>query len=196
MNGDIGRRVRPGITLAVALASASLYGLLLAVVKGDDAGWRFVVGNLSAPYVLPSFLLGRRTSRINWGAALGVAAAETTLVGFYVWEGLAFDLVTKHSVAHITVVAVLALMLGGAYGGLGALSRRTPPVAGLLLALPFFIEPLVQILPGRLGDLRGDPNALRDFPYIFVLEALLGCIIALVLVRRSSKQQFDVPLNA
>jgi hypothetical protein len=180
-------RPRPLLLAAVLLACCA-YGLALAVLKGDVAGWRFVVGNLSAPYVIPPFLLGRSAASKARALGAGAAAVVTTLAGFYLWEAAAFDLINRHTVAHVVLITALGLLLGPVFGLLGWISRRRlTGVVVLALVTPFLAEPLVQVLPGQLGNLRGDPVALRQYPYIFAAETILGCAGVLLLLRRGDR---------
>jgi hypothetical protein len=168
--------------LAVLLAACCAFGLTLAAVKGDGTGWRFVVGNLSAPYAIPPLLAGRRADDAFAAAWRGVAAVTATLLGFYLWEAVVLGLVTRNGAAHVLLVAVLGVVLGAAFGVLGWRSRRRmTAILALAVATPFVVEPAVQVLPGRLGNLRGDPTALHHYPYIFAVEVVLGCLGAVLL---------------
>src|ERR1700712_3955456 len=130
---------RPGRPLLPAILLACCgYGLALAAIKGDGSGWRFVVGNLSAPYVIPPFLLGRSFRTRTAALISGAAAVVATLTGFYLWEGAAFDLVNRHTAAHIVLVTALGLVLGPVFGLLGWRSgQKMTSVVALALATPF-----------------------------------------------------------
>jgi hypothetical protein len=66
----------------VALA-ALLFGIAMAAVKGDQAGLRGQVGNLSAPWLLVAFLPSLRCRTPARGAATGLISTLVALAGFY-----------------------------------------------------------------------------------------------------------------
>src|SRR6476661_797641 len=72
--------------LAWVLLAAVAFGVLVAALKGQDAGVRDTLGNLSAPWVLVPFLAGARFTRVRSGALAGAAATLAALLGFYVAE--------------------------------------------------------------------------------------------------------------
>lgn len=172
---------RGALNMLTILGACCAFGLALAAIKGDGAGWRFVVGNLSAPYVIPPLLAGRAAPTTAAAVGRGVAAVTATLLGFYLWEAAAFALVTRDSAPHVLLITALGTALGASFGALGSRTRRAMRgIVALSIATPFLLEPVVQVLPGRLGNLRGDPAALQHYPYIFLAEVILGTIGALL----------------
>jgi hypothetical protein len=71
------RRTLVGLVLAVA------FGVAVAVVKGDHAGLRGGLGNLSGPWLLVAFLPALRCRRLAAGAVTGLLSTLAALLGFY-----------------------------------------------------------------------------------------------------------------
>jgi len=81
-----------GRRLLAVLVGAACFGLLMAAIKGQGADARDAFGNLSAPWLLLSFLAGSCAPRIRVAALVGLAAALTALAAFYIGESLILDL--------------------------------------------------------------------------------------------------------
>lgn len=92
--------VRSTRRLLIVVIAAVAVGLPLGFVKGDSAGVRGAVGNLSAPWLLIGMFAGLSASTLQRGAAAGVVATGAALVAFY---------------------AALTVVLAGQLGGGGAL---------------------------------------------------------------------------
>src|SRR5262249_3463664 len=73
----------PWRTLAVTLVAAAAFGVVMAVIKGNDTGVRDAIGNASAPWVVIPFLAGTRFRSVWHGVLIGVAATLAAFAGFY-----------------------------------------------------------------------------------------------------------------
>jgi Family of unknown function (DUF6518) len=78
--------------LIALLVAAVVFGVLMAVVKGQDTGVRDALGNTSAPWVLLPFLAGTRYTRIWHAALIGLATTLSAFFGFYLAEAAILDL--------------------------------------------------------------------------------------------------------
>jgi hypothetical protein len=137
---------------AVVLLGALAFGVLAAVVKGNESGWRDGVGNLSAPWLVVPMLAAAAGTRARvWvGALIGVVATVAALAGFYLANAFVLNL-GPHSVLHGVVLTLSSgalyaragLLSGPVMGALGVWAGRrgrrllTAIVAGLLCLEPF-----------------------------------------------------------
>ena len=186
------RRVR---TLGPLLLGALLFGVLVAVIKGQDVGVRDALGNVSAPWVVVPFLAGMRADRIWRGAVLGIATTLASLIGFYVAEAAILDLGPhpwyidlKLTVGTVNIYEKWGLVSGSLYGALGALwASRRLIVAPIALGLAFVAEPLIVLLVVRAGLWGG--GGLLDHSWMWMAEVLLGAgAIALVVARARTRR--------
>jgi hypothetical protein len=76
------------------LLLAASFGVAMSVFKGNGAGVRDDIGNLSAPWLLvPFFAAGALPGRrLLTGALVGMAATCTALAAFYVANAFVLDL--------------------------------------------------------------------------------------------------------
>ena len=177
--------------LAFVLLAALAFGVLIAVVKGQDPGWRQTFGNLSAPWTLAPFLAGTCCGRA-WPAALaGLAATFAAFLGFHAAEAAVLDLGPHPWYTDLElnlgsghVYWKLGLLSGPVFGVLGwSWAARRLPLAPLALGLAFATEPLIVWF---LGQARIWGNGL-DHHWIFIAEVSCGVAVAgLMLARRSA----------
>jgi hypothetical protein len=78
--------------LAVVLLAGVAFGVLVAVIKGQDTGVRDALGNTSAPWIVLPFVAGTVFSRARSAALAGLAVTLVSLLGFYVAEAAVLDL--------------------------------------------------------------------------------------------------------
>lgn len=131
-----------------------MFGVAMSVIKGNDAGVRSDIGNLSAPWLLLPFLaaaVAARGRHITNGVVIGTAASMLALAGFYVANSFVLDL-GPHPWTRDLQLAVqggqrwfaLGLISGPVLGAIGDLWRRTQSralgvaVCALLIAEPAF----------------------------------------------------------
>ncbi len=172
---------------ACVLLAAVAFGVLVAVLKGQDAGARDTLGNLSAPWVLVPFFAGARFTRVRSGALAGGAATLAALLGFYVAEAAILDLGPhpwyvdlRLTAGSLNVYEKCGLVSGALYGALGALwASRALPWAALAVGLAFVAEPLIVLLLSRAGIWGG--GELLHYPAIWITEVLAG-VSAIALV--------------
>jgi hypothetical protein len=139
------------------LAAAAAAGLCLGLLKGNSAGLRGAVGNLSAPWLLIGVLAGFGAVTTRAGAARGLAATLLALLGFYV----ALTLVLGDQLGHTGVVGqlrhevlanrvyfVFGACTGPFAGAFGAWLTRRPSwlavAAGALVAGELAVVAVVQ----------------------------------------------------
>jgi hypothetical protein len=139
------------VRVLAVLAGSWTAGALLCVMKGDTGGLLDDLGNLSAPYAIAAVIAGLNTRRWWSGAALGVAATEAMLTGFY-W---AYATLLGHEVSTHTLTFwwLLGLASGSVCGLLGRAAVGRPALWYLIPALLLF-EPLAlraQIITSHFG---------------------------------------------
>ena len=186
------RRLR---TLGLLLLAGLLFGALVAVIKGQDAGVRNALGNASAPWVVVPFLAGMRADSVWHGALLGVATTLASFFGFYLVEAAILDLGPHPwyidlalTVGTVNVYEKWGLLSGSLYGGLGAVwASRRLIAAPIALGLAFVAEPLIVLLLARTGLWGG--GGLLDHSWMWMAEVLLGVgAIALVVARTRTRR--------
>jgi hypothetical protein len=170
-----------GRRLAQLLFLAIGFGVLVAVVKGQDTGVRDALGNTSAPWVIVPFLAGSRYPLPLPAALVGVAASLASLVAFYAAEAAILDLgqhpwyvdlqLTLGSGHVYEVWGIASGAVYGVLGGLWAARKLAPALAAVGLA--FVLEPLVVLLLDRAG-LWGGADMLFSYRWLWVGEMLFG----------------------
>ena len=88
--------MNPAKRVWFGLLFAALFGVAAGLFKGNDAGLRGGIGNLSAPWLLVALFPAMHCRSVMRGALLGLASTLVALAGFYA-----------------TLTAVLAGQLGG-----------------------------------------------------------------------------------
>ncbi|TML47634.1 MAG: hypothetical protein E6G20_07855, partial [Actinobacteria bacterium] len=131
--GETAAAVNGARKLIPLLLAGIVFGALVAVIKGQEAGVRDALGNTSAPWMLVPFLAGTRY-RTVWKAALvGLATTLAAFFGFYVAEAAILDLGPHpwYTDLQLTLGSgrlyeKWGLLSGTAYGALGGIwvSRR------------------------------------------------------------------------
>ena len=172
-----------GRTPVLLLVSGFAFGLVMAAVKGQDAGVRDAVGNMSAPWVLVPFLAGTRSSRILHSALAGVATTLAAFFGFYLAEAAILDLgpLPWYTELRLTlgsghVYEVWGIASGLIYGALGGLWRgRSLLAAPIALGLAFICEPLAVLTVERAGLWGG--GGLLDYRWLWISEVTIGLAI-------------------
>jgi hypothetical protein len=185
--------------LASALLAAAAFGILVGAVKGNDAGLRAGIGNLSAPWLLVAFLPSLRCRSLSSGAVTGLLSTGVALAAFYAT-------LTMISAGHLggggyvrevgvetaanRVYFLAGLVTGPLFGALGTwVGRRHPRgvwlVVGGLVAGEIVAVDLLQghqLMPPPLYFVWG----VDDWtPY--VAEAIVGvAIIVAALWHRSA----------
>jgi Family of unknown function (DUF6518) len=179
--------------LAVALACAFLFGLLMAWVKGNDAGLRDAIGNMSAPWLLLPFLVGAlgRARTLPGSALAGLAATVTALAGFYLAESVVLDLGPHPWLVDLALTmragvfwSERAILSGPVFGALGFWwqRRRSLLAAGVVAAL-FVLEPFAWWLYGSvyLGSQASYP--VPAYPALWLGEIAAGVLGFVLAVR-------------
>lgn len=190
------------VFLIVLVAMA--FGVAMSVLKGNDAGIRDDVGNLSAPWLLLPFFAGAAMrGRGLAGAAAGLAATCAALMAFYVANAFVLDL-GPHSLVNdlrLTVGATgywfpRGLVSGPVFGALGALWRRRgySTVGAVTVILLLDAEPIFWAAAGRTGGVAS--FNFEPSPVVSVGEALVGlaaCMCIAVILSRTHKRDMLPP---
>jgi hypothetical protein len=186
------KRVRDAVDrrtsqLAALAVGGLVFGVVMAVVKGQDAGVRDAVGNMSAPWVILPFLAGTRYSRTLHSALAGVAITLVAFFGFYLSEAAVLDLgpVRWYTELRLTLGSgrayeVLGVGTGAVYGALGGFWRgRTHGAAPAALGLAFICEPAAVWAIERLGLWGG--GGLLHYRWLWIAEMTFGLCLVLAL---------------
>src|SRR5918912_1294065 len=125
--------------LAALLVAGVAFGVLVAVIKGQDTGVRDALGNTSAPWIVLPFAAGTLFSRARSAALAGLAVTLVSLLGFYVAEAAVLDLGPhpwwvdlRLTAGYVNVYERWGVVSGLLYGPLGWLwawgsGRRSEP---------------------------------------------------------------------
>jgi len=178
-------QTRTARTLLLIVLAAAAFGAAMSVVKGNDAGIRDDIGNLSAPWLLLPFFAGAAVERRDLAAAAGLAATVVALVAFYVANAFVLEL-GPHSLAtdlRLTLGATgywipRGIVSGPVFGALGGLWRRRgyPALLGVAVLLLLDAEPLFWIAAHRMGGIAS--FAFQPSLAASAAEAALGVAAA------------------
>jgi Family of unknown function (DUF6518) len=176
--------------VTVLLLAGVAFGVLVAVIKGQDTGVRDALGNTSAPWIVLPFIAGTCFSRVRSAALGGLAITLASLLGFYVAEAAILDLGPhpwwvdlQLTAGTVNIYEKWGLVSGLLYGTLGWLwAYRSKAAAAAAVGLAFAAEPLIVYLVSKAGMWYG---MVLDYPWIWTAEVLLGVAgIALALTVR------------
>jgi hypothetical protein len=179
-----------GRRLASVVAACLLFGVVAAVVKGQDTGARDAVGNLSAPWMALAFLAGMSAPRPWGGAVVGVAGTFAAFLAFYATEAAVLDLGPhpwwvdlRLTLGSGRVYETWGVPAGIGFGALGALwSGRRLRAAPLVLGGAFVAEPLIVWALAH-AHVWGDAFLL-DYPMVWLTEVAIGIALVAAVVRR------------
>jgi hypothetical protein len=180
--------------LLAALLAAVAFGIFVGTFKGNDAGMRGAIGNLSAPWLLVAFIPSLRCRALSSGAVVGLLTTGVALAAFYATMtvilaghlgggGYVRELAVETAANRVYFVA--GLVTGPLFGALGAwVGRRHPRgvwlVVGGLVAGEIDAVDLLQgqqLMPPPLYLVWG----VDDWtPY--VAEAIVGIAIIVAAV--------------
>jgi hypothetical protein len=174
---------RPSAVMVAAVA----FGITVAVLKGEDAGIRNSIGNISAPWLLLPYFAGTLGGKAIRGSLIGLATCLAALAGFYVAEAFVLDLGGHPLLTNLTLTLragwiyfVAGLVCGPLFGALGGIRTRyrramTAGVVGLLL----MGEPLaVFVWLSRQGLSPADTSLVVNYPALWIGEVVLGFLLS------------------
>jgi hypothetical protein len=176
-----------GRKVTVLLLAGAAFGVLVAVVKGQDTGVRDALGNTSAPWIVLPFVAGTRFPRARAAALAGLAVTLVSLLGFYVAEAAVLDLGPhpwwvdlRLTAGSVNVYERWGVVSGLLYGTLGWLwAFRSKAAAAAAVGLAFAAEPLIAFLVTRAGIWNA---MLLDYAWMWTAELALGLLgVALAL---------------
>jgi Family of unknown function (DUF6518) len=183
-----------GRKLGQLLLAGIAFGVLVAAIKGQNAGVRDTLGNTSAPWVLVPFLAGTRYSRVWCAALVGVATTVAAFFGFYLAEAAILDLGAHpwYTDLRLTLGSghlyeTWGLLSGSIFGALGGVwASRSLVAAPIAVGLAFICEPLIVLILVRAGIWGG--GGLLQQPSIWITEVLVGLVgIAFVVAKAQTR---------
>lgn len=141
----------------LGLLFAAAFGVAAGLLKGNDAGLRGAIGNLSAPWLLVALLPALHCRSVLRGALLGLTSTLVALAGFY---------------------AALTAVLAGQLGGGGHLAELVTEVgANRIYFLGGIVTgPILGAIGARIG--RHRPDSL----WLVVGALVAGEILVVALV--------------
>jgi hypothetical protein len=166
---------------AQILGVAVAFGVVVAIVKGQDTGVRDALGNTSAPWVLVPFFAGTRCTTLSRAAVAGVVATLAAFLGFYVAEAAILDLGPHPWYVDLqltlrsgNVYERWGIFSGLAYGALGWLwvSRRSA-LAAAAVGIAFVAEPLIVLALDHARIWAGG-ELYFQYPWMWIGELLVG----------------------
>lgn len=168
----------------------------MAAIKGQGAGARDAFGNISAPWLLLSFLAGACAPRVRLAVVLGLGVALTALAAFYAAESVILDL-GRHpwmtdlglTVRAGRIYFIQALFSGPLFGALGGIwAKRRSALLAAGVALLFAFEPLIiWAETRRIGGGVGS-GELTQHPWLWISEVLVGLIAAALIATRGLRR--------
>jgi hypothetical protein len=172
---------------------ALVFGVLESVVKGNGAGVRDGIGNLSAPWIILPLLASAAVSggRVGRGAVTGLGATLAGLTGFYLANAFILDL-GPHSTLHdigLTLNVGSLWFRAGALSGplmgmLGAWASRTGGLrVAMIGALAMLLEPVVVYLYVHLRPHGAFAAGNGDWNGVYAAEGGIGLAAVLRLWR-------------
>jgi hypothetical protein len=175
-----GEDVSPVRRLTLLLLGSVAFGVIMAVIKGQDVGIRDALGNLSAPWIVIPFLAGTRCTSVWRAALVGVATTLASLIGFYVAEAAVLDLGPhpwyvdlQLTAGSVNIYEKWGFFSGAVYGALGYLwASRRWAAAAAAVGLAFICEPAIVLLLAR-AEIWGS-GLLLDYRWLWVSEVLIG----------------------
>lgn len=161
----------------------------MSVIKGNNAGIRDAIGNISAPWLLLPFLASVYVKRQRpfQAALVGFLASICGLMGFYFANSFVLDLGPHPWLVDLSLTlpgmwfwALLSLFSGPCLGLLAAwyLHQKTL-IPALLVALLFVFEPFTW----KVYDIGGTSS----YPILSLIEITVGIVACIVLVIRRFK---------
>jgi Family of unknown function (DUF6518) len=181
--------------VTVLLLAAAAFGVLVAVIKGQDTGVRDALGNTSAPWIVLPFVAGTCFARARSAVLAGLAVTLVSLLGFYVAEAAVLDLGPhpwwvdlRLTAGTVNVYERWGIASGALYGLLGWLwAYRSKTAAAAAVGLAFAAEPLIVYLVQRAGMWNA---LLLDYDWMWTAELVLGlAAVALALAVRPPQRR-------
>ena len=181
----------------VLVLAICVFGVTDALIKGGHGGARNAVANISAPWLLISFLSAAMIAprRLSLGALVGMLSTCAALVsyttvralrGFHtgVHAGLTADL-TSALTNRWFLLGVAGGAALGAAGSRLALRRQWMAVA-LVVGAALLMEPIARIIWALAKD---EPaRTLVPIPVVWTIEVAVGCAALLAVVLRTRQQ--------
>jgi hypothetical protein len=176
------------ITLAFA------FGIVVAALKGSDAGWRDSIGNMSAPWLLLPYFAGTVNGGWKRGAVMGLVSCLAALVGFYAAEAFVLDLgghgvltnlALTLSAGHMYFLA--GVVCGPIFGAIGAVGTKMGTViTAAVVACVLIGEPLAVFAWLALAGMQSsDTGLVTHYPTLWIGEIMVGLVVGGGIVARN-----------
>jgi len=182
------------LRVLLMLAAAFAFGMFAAVVKDPDsdmlstlAQLRSNLADLSAPWLMLAFIVGRQSSRFVFGALWGLMATMCALLGFYLLTLLVLDYGGTNILDNFwravwanRIYFAGGVLSGPLFGALGTRRQTTRVQNGWVIAGVLMVgEPIVMTLSGILF-----PGAFVGLAttriLVYAAEVALGLVVVLV----------------
>jgi hypothetical protein len=168
-----------GRKITALVLAGLIFGVLVAVIKGQDTGVRDALGNTSAPWIVLPFIAGAYFARARSAAIAGLAVTLASLLSFYVAEAAILDLGAhpwwvdlRLTAGSVNIYEKWGVFSGVLYGTLGWLwAYRSKAAAAAAVGLAFVAEPLIVFLVQRAGMWHG---LILDYGWLWKAEVMLG----------------------
>jgi hypothetical protein len=179
--------------VTATIVISALFGVVVAVVKGGDAGVRDSLGNMSAPWLLLPYFAGTMTRGWIRGAVVGIAACLASLVAFYAAEAFVLDLGghwvltnLRLTLGAINVYYEAGMMGAPVLGAIGGAHVRCQPMAtAAVVGLALVGEPLVVFAWfARAGMSASETGLVVQYPALWIGEMVLGVVLFLGMMAR------------
>ncbi|MDB5059085.1 MAG: hypothetical protein JWO59_2557 [Chloroflexi bacterium] len=176
--------------LFIFMVIALVFGILMAVFKGNGDGIRMAIGNAIAPWLILPFVATAMTkSRFPQSVLVGLGVSLVGLIGFYLANTFVLDLGPHPWLVDfgLTMSAgriyfVLAFLSGPIFGVLGGyLHQKKSNTILVFIASLFVLEPCIGLLCHRFSP---GFTSYVDYPFIWLAEVIIGVIMFIVIVVR------------
>lgn len=172
--------------LAIIISVSFFFGVMMSIVKGNEADIRGAIGNICALWLLLPFITSVLAKKygIIQGAIVGFITSFFALIGFYFANSFVLSLGSHPWLVKVSMTIrsgwfyyMLCILSGPFFGALGGwYVRYKTTILPLLMAFLFVLEPFTW----KLYDWGG----FRSYPIISVVEVAMGIIAFLALVIR------------
>lgn len=184
--------------ILTTIATAIVFGIAVAVLKGGEADVRDSLGNISAPWLLLPYFAGATTRGSKRGALMGTAACLAALGAFYATEAFVLDLGGHPVLTNLMLTLGAGRMYfaagavcGPALGALGGARLPCRPfISAAVVGLALIGEPLaVFAWLAHMGMSPSDSGMVARYPLLWIGEMLLGLALGGTMLAPVARRQ-------
>ncbi|WP_066399566.1 DUF6518 family protein [Neobacillus mesonae] len=189
------------LRLSIVLVMAMVFGILMAVFKGNGSGIRMAIGNSSAPWMILPFVAAAISTRhrVIQSALVGLGASLIGLFGFYFANIFVLDIGPHPELSPYPWVAdflatlrsgkiyfILACLSGPIFGILGGfLHQKRSNMILVFTATLFVLEPCFGLIYVRFfSGFTYSFTYYVDYPMVWLVEAVFGVILFILIIVR------------